>query len=122
MKTNKKIERFILSDQMWNQISPYFPSEKGRNARPSKSNRLIFEGMLYKLRVGCPWRDLPFEVFGPWQTVSTRFYRWVESGVFLLVFSLIKDELSSEYLALDSSTVRAHQHAHGAAKKKAISA
>lgn len=104
---------------MWNKLSPMLPPENGRCARPSKSNRLMIEGMIWKLRTGCPWRDLPRD-FGPWESVYTRFSRWSEQGIYQNIFESLKDEFDSENIALDSTTVRAHQHAHGAVKKKVI--
>jgi len=116
MKTSK---RFFITDPMWSKLLPLLPAEKGRNARPSKPNRPMLEGMIWKLRTGCPWRDLPKE-FGPWESVYSRFSRWSERGIFQQVFEEIKDHLSCDDVSLDSTTVRAHQHAHGAAKKKVV--
>lgn len=113
----KTTSRFILTNDMWNQLSPQLPAERGRNARPSKSNRLMLEGMLWKMRTGSPWRDLPSE-FGPWESVYTRFSRWSNAGIFQKVFKKLKDVLDCENIILDSTTVRVHQHGHGAAKKK----
>jgi transposase len=115
MKTN---QRFMITNVMWKKLSPLLPAERGRKSRPSKSNRLMLEGMLWKLRSGSPWRDLPKE-FGPWESVYTRFSRWSDKGIFQEVFEQVKDQLSCDDVALDSTTVRAHQHAHGASKKKA---
>jgi transposase len=108
--------RLILKNHMWHKIMPHLPSEKGRCARPSKSNRLMVEAMLWRLRSGAPWRDLPPN-FGPWESVYTRFSRWSKAGIFQKVFELLKDDLQQEDLLLDSTIVRAHQHAHGAEKK-----
>ena len=113
----KTTERLFLTETMWRKIKPLLPAERGRNARPSKCNRTMLEGMIWKLRTGCPWRDIPKEKFGPWGSVYTRFSRWSESGLFQDVFILIKDKLEKESMALDSSTVRVHQHGHGAQKK-----
>jgi transposase len=114
MKTSK---RNFITDPMWKKLSPHLPAERGRSARPCKENRPMVEAMIWKLRVGCPWRDLPKE-FGPWESVYTRFSRWTEQGIFEKIFAEVKDHLSCDDMALDSTTVRAHQHAHGAAKKK----
>ena len=79
----------------------------------------MVEAMIHRLRVGCPWRDIP-KVFGPWESVYTRFSRWSKKGIFQQVMNELGDELSCEEVALDSTTVKAHQHAHGAVKKKAL--
>ena len=71
------------------------------------------------MRVRCPWIDLPIE-FGPWESVYTRFSRWSVQGIYEKVFEALRDDFDSINVSLDSSTVRAHQHAHGAVKKKAI--
>ena len=115
MKTNK---RFFITDSMWRKLKPLFPAERGRCARPSKSNRLMLEAMIWKLRTGSPWRDLPVNTFGPWESVYTRFSRWSEKGIFQNAFEEIKDALDQDEVSLDSSTVRVHQHGHGAIKKK----
>jgi putative transposase len=109
--------RKLLTNGMWSKLEPLFPAEKGRKSRPSKDNRLMFEGMLWKLRTGCPWRDLPDEL-GPWNSVYTRFNRWCQSGVFLKALTSLQEDVDWEWLMLDSSIVRAHQHAHGAKKKR----
>jgi len=104
--------RIFVSDEMWEKIKPLLPPERGRKCRPSKDNRLIFTAMAWKIRTGAPWRDVP-EEFGPWETVYTRFYRWSRSGLFDTIFDLVK-EADTEWIMIDSTTVRAHQHAAGA--------
>lgn len=69
-----------LTDEQWSQIRSLLPSERGRRARPSYDNRRYFEGMLYVLRAGCPWRELP-ERYGKWNSVYVRFSRWAEQGI-----------------------------------------
>lgn len=115
MKTNL---RLTITNRMWHKIMPLLPSEKGRCARPSKSNRLMLEAMLWRARVGCPWRDLPKD-FGPWESVYTRYSRWSKQGIIQQVFEELQDDLQEEEVILDSTVVRAHQHAHGARKKTA---
>jgi transposase len=109
--------RTILDNSMWHKIMPLLPAEKGRCARPSKNNRLMVEAMLWRARTGSPWRDLP-KHFGPWESVYTRFSRWSRQGIFQQVFGLLKDDLQLDEVLLDSTTIRAHQHAHGAEKKR----
>jgi transposase len=111
--------RKLLTNGMWSKLEPLLPAERGRKSRPSKDNRLMLEGMLWKMRTGCPWRDLPPE-FGPWMSVYTRFNRWCRQGVLGNVLSALQQDVDWEWLMMDSSAVRAHQHAHGAQKKPAI--
>ena len=69
--------------------------------------------MLWKLRTGAPWRDIP-EEFGSWQTVYTRFFRWGRSGLLRSILEELKKEADTEWIMIDSTIVRAHQHAAGA--------
>ncbi|UBQ08671.1 transposase (plasmid) [Zymomonas mobilis] len=64
----------------WEIIEGFLLSERGRCARPAKSNRLFLNGMLYVLRIGCSWRDM-HERYGKWNSVYVRFRRWAEQGV-----------------------------------------
>ncbi len=116
MKSNT---RDILTNKMWNKISSFLPKERGRCARPAKPNRLMVEGMLWKMRTGAPWRDLP-KKFGPWQSVYTRFSRWSHQGFFDQIFEVVQDSLELDDLSLDSSTVKVHKHGNGARKKREI--
>jgi transposase len=69
-----------LTDEQWERIAALLPPQKPSTGRPAKDHRTIVEAILWIDRTGAPWRDLPQE-FGPWQSVATRFYRWVEAGV-----------------------------------------
>ena len=84
----------------------------------AEDNRLFVEAALYRFRTGCPWRDLP-ERFGHWKTVHQRFSRWAKSGVFDRIFKLLASDHDSEYMMIDATIVRAHQHSAGARKKMA---
>ncbi|MBC8946856.1 MULTISPECIES: IS5 family transposase [Xenorhabdus] len=75
---------------------------------------LTFEGILYRMRTGCPWRDLPDE-FGKWNTLFKRFNEWSKKGIFDLLFKLLSENTDTEWLFIDGSIVRAHQHSSGAA-------
>src|SRR5699024_12142790 len=63
-----------LSDEQWERIEPLLPSNEGRKGHPFENNRMIEEGIIYRTRTGIPWRDLPRERFGLWQTVWKRHY------------------------------------------------
>ena len=71
------------------------------------------------LRTGAPWHDLP-ERYGPWRTVASRVYRWRKGGVFQPLFDTLKQQadatgqLDGAVQCLDSTMIRAHQHAAGA--------
>jgi len=112
--------RKIISDQIWESLEPALSAAKhsAAGAPPDQSEREFVEAMLYLNRVGCPWRDLP-AVFGEWHSVYMRFRRWEARGVWRRLWEHLQTELFAEARALfiDSTTVRAHQHAAGAPKK-----
>jgi transposase len=61
-------------------LEPLLPPERGRKSRPAFDNRQIVNGILWRIRTGAPWRDLP-EKYGKWMTVYQRFRRWSEAGI-----------------------------------------
>ncbi len=73
----------------------------------------MFNGVLWILRTGAPWRDLPSE-FGPWQTVYKRFNAWSKSSIWQEILAMLPREADLESILLDGSYVRAHQHSAGA--------
>jgi transposase len=107
-----------LTDQQWEKIAPLLPPQKPARGRPAKDHRTVLNGILWVLRTGAPWRDLP-ERYGPWQTAYSRFYRWQQAGVWQKVLKELqkqKDgsgEVGWEIHFVESTTVRAHQHAAG---------
>ena len=88
------------------------PDQRGSTGR---DNRLFVEGVLWIVRTGAPWRDLP-DAFGEWNSVFRRFSRWSQKGVWRRIFEAMSDDTDFEYLIVDSTIVRAHQHAAGAKK------
>jgi transposase len=104
------ISRYELSDVQWERIAPLLPGKVSDPGRTGVDNRLFLNGVLWVLRSGAHWRDLP-ERYGKWKSLHKRFTRWAKAGVWESVFaSLIKDR-NNEYLMLDSTLVRAHQQA-----------
>jgi transposase len=83
----------------------------------AKDNRLFVEAVLYRYRAGLPWRDLP-ERFGGWKNVHRRHSRWSKTGIWENVFKVLASDADNEYVMIDATIVRAHQHAAGARKKK----
>ena len=104
-----------LNDDQWSVISGLLPPERGRWARPAQDNRRFLNGMLYVLRVGCPWRDM-HERYGKWNSVYVRFRRWAEQGVWdALLETLVDLGLTDNWRhMIDSTTVRGHSQAAGA--------
>ena len=115
-------DRAVLTDAQWAALAPLLPPAAGsRGGRPSKDHRLVVEGMLWVLRTGAPWRDLP-KAFGSHSTVANRFYRWRKAGVLERAFAALladgdaRGTLDWLLHYLDGTVVRAHQHAAGAPK------
>jgi putative transposase len=104
------ISRYELSDVQWERIALLLPGKVSDPGRTGVDNRLFLNGVLWVLRSGAHWRDLP-ERYGKWKSLHKRFTRWAKAGVWERVFaSLIKDR-NNQYLMLDSTLVRAHQQA-----------
>jgi transposase len=111
-------KRYALRDDQWERIKDFLPGRDGHVGVTAKDNRLFVEAVLYRYRAGIPWRDLPERV-GAWKKVHTRFSRWAASGVWQKLFQTLAAAANNEYVMLDSTIVRAHQHAAGARKKGA---
>ena len=84
--------RTILTDRDWDKITPLLPRKRTKRGRPPKDDRMIVEGILWVLRTGAPWRDMP-EDFGKWKTIYTRFRRWTISGVWESMWSVLKKRI-----------------------------
>jgi len=105
--------RYDLSEEEWRVVDPLLPAVgKGK---PRQDDRRIVNGIFYVLRTGSPWRDLP-ERYGPYTTVYNRFNRWAKKGVWLRMFEALAKRSPQSLQLIDSSIVRAHQHAAGGKK------
>lgn len=104
--------RLILQDVQWERMSPCLPGKMGDPGRSGADNRLFVEAVLWLARTGSPWRDLP-GIFGNWNSVFVRFSRWSKDGVWDRLFAVMADDPDFEYVMIDSTIVRAHQHAAG---------
>jgi transposase len=91
------------------------PERTGKKGKPRKDNRLMLNAMIWLARSGAPWRDLP-ERFGPWESVYTRFRKWLDDGILDNIFRVFALDAELNELSLDSTIVRAHQHSAGAKK------
>ena len=118
LKEGGPMERFGLRNDQWERIKDVLPGREGHVGGTAEDNRLFVEAVLYRFRTGCPWRDLP-ERFGSWKAVHQRFSRWAKSGVFERIFQLLSTDCDNEYMMIDATIVRAHQHSAGARKKTA---
>lgn len=102
-----------LRDDQWNRIKDLLPGKKSDPGRTSKDNRLFVDAVLWIARTGAHWRELP-EQFGAWNSVFQRYNRWSKAGVWEQIFRSLAGDADFEYVMLDSTIVRAHQHSAGA--------
>jgi putative transposase len=115
----------VISDELWAVIEPVLPPNGGgRRGRPWADHRRVLEGIIWRYRVGAPWRDLPGQ-FGPFQTVWKRHRRWSLDGTYAAIFRAVQQvhgpssalaAVVEQIVSVDSTSVRAHQHAAGAPK------
>lgn len=105
--------RYALRDDQWERIKDLLPGREGHVGATAKDNRLFVEAVLYRYRAGIPWRDLP-ERFGDFRVVHLRHSRWSKTGVWERVFKALAQDADDEYVMIDSTIVRAHQHSAGA--------
>jgi transposase len=110
--------RHCILDPDWERIKELLPGRPGQHGGVAKDNRLFIDAVLWIGKTGAPWRDLP-ERFGDWNTVWKRFDRWTKNGVWQRLFEVLQDP-DLEWLILDSTIIRAHQHAAGARKKGVV--
>lgn len=107
------MRRHEISDGCWDRIKDLLPGRPGQNGWIAQDNRTFINAVLYILKTGIPWRDLP-ERFGRWNSVWKRFDRWSLKGTWPRIFeALASQDPDLEWLILDSTVVRAHQHAAG---------
>ena len=106
------MKRHELSDQQWDAIKELLPAPKERGRKPADP-RLMLNGMLWIVRTGAPWRDLP-ECFGNWLSVWKRFRRWALKGVFEAIFKELSGDPDFEYALIDGTIVKVHRHGTGA--------
>lgn len=108
--------RYELTDDEWERIKGYFPErEAGQKGRPRNEDRPILNGILWIVRSGAAWRDLP-ERYGAWSTVYSRFVQWQEEGLFDTILKELSEEADFQDMSIDSRTVKAHQASAGAKK------
>ena len=108
--------RYELTDEEWERIKGYFPErEAGQKGRPRNEDRPILNGILWIVRSGAAWRNLP-ERYRAWSTVYSRFVQWQEEGLFDAILKELSEEVDFQDMSIDSSTVKAHQASAGAKK------
>lgn len=107
------MERFLLNDAQYKKMAPLLPGKSGDSGRTAADNRLFVEAVLWIVRTGAPWRDLPV-CFGRWNSAFRRFRRWSKKGVFEKIFNALSGDPDFEYAIVDGTIVRVHQHGAGA--------
>jgi len=115
------MNRGEITNEHWERLQGLLPAQKPKTGRTNLDHRMVLNGILWILRTGAPWRDLP-ERYGKWKTVASRFYRWQKAGIWERVFAAVQQqgdaqgELDWDVHFVDGTVVRAHQHAAGAKK------
>jgi len=107
--------RHELSEEEWLRIKDLLPPDVGRPGRRPRPNRIMVNAILWVLRTGAPWRDLP-KYYPKWKSVHTRFLRWSKQGVWQRLLDALALDLDDEFAILDASIVRVHQDATGGKK------
>lgn len=115
------VDRDVISDELWVLIEPLLPSVVQRRGGRWRPHRAIVEAIAWRFRTGAPWRDLP-ERFGPWQTVYHRHNCWSEDGTYVRLHQALMGAADAAgelnwLVSVDSTIVRAHQHAAGARRE-----
>ncbi|MER7878425.1 IS5 family transposase [Streptomyces solisilvae] len=114
------IRRHEPTDREWELLAPLI--SRAVTGRPRTEDRKIINGMVYKIRTGISWRDLPTR-YGPWKTVYTRFRRYALDGMFTRALQQIQAQADEAgdidwLVQIDSTIVRAHQHAAPTGQKR----
>jgi transposase len=114
------VGRGDLTDAAWARLAPLLPPN-GRRGGQWQGHREVINGILWKLRTGAPWRDVPAR-YGPWQTCADRLYRWRRDGTWDQLLAQVQTSADAVgavdwEVSVDSSVARAHQHAAGARRR-----
>jgi transposase len=107
---------YDLRDDQWDVIKDSLPGKVGDRGRSGEDNRAFIRAVMWIGRTGAPWRALPPE-YGKWSTIHKRFMRWAKAGIWQMIFNSLAIDQDNEWIMLDSTIIRAHQHAAGAKKK-----
>ena len=113
--------RLLLTDEEWELIADAFPAA-AKTGRPRRDPRNVLDGILWVMRTGSPWRDLPAE-FGPWQTAWRMFDEWNAQGTLVEMLHRLQSAflaagaIDDELWCIDGTIVRAHRCAAGGGKK-----
>ncbi len=108
------MSRGDLSDRDWKLLEPLLPPVGGHRGRPPLDRRATINGILWRLRTGAPWRDVP-QRYGKWNSIARCFRRWAAAGIWEAVAVTLAEAMSDNRChSIDSTTVRGHVSAAGA--------
>jgi transposase len=105
--------RHDISDRAWETIEPHLMGRKGTWGGNARDNRGFINAVMWVLRTGAPWRDLP-EDYGDWKNTHRRFCRWRDKGAWEALLEVLKRDPDYEWLMIDATHVKVHQHGAGA--------
>jgi transposase len=122
---DERLHRHDLTDEEWRLLAPLLPANP-RQGHRWNDHRMVINGVMFRTRAGCAWRDLP-EQFGNWKTVYNRHRRWSLDGTWEQILNALRagcDEVEGKdwTVSADSTIARAHQHAAGARRAPAVDA
>jgi transposase len=105
--------RHDISDTIWERLAPHMLGRKGTRGGNARNNRQFINAVFWILRTGAPWRDLPSD-YGNWNNTHRRFCRWRDKGIWEKIMDALINEPDFEWLIIDASYIKVHQHAAGA--------
>ena len=103
-------KRYELTEAQFETIGDLLPGKVGEPGRTPENNHRFINGVLWVLRSGAHWHDLP-ERYGKWKSLHKRFSRWAQNGVWEAVFTRLLKDPKNDYVMIDSTLVKAHQQA-----------
>ena len=110
------MKRYELTKEQWERVKKLLPAERAvKRGRLRKDDRNMLSGMLWIVRSGAQWRELP-EAYGPWQSVYARFAKWRDDGTLEAIFRALSADADMENLSLDSTCIKVHESANGGGK------
>ena len=111
-----EMRRHEITNEQFKKIEFILPGRSGHIGVTAKDNKNFINGVLWIFKTGAPWRDLP-ERYGNWKNIHRRFSRWSKAEIFDKIFRILSEDADMEFLIMDGTIVKAHQHAAGAKKK-----
>jgi transposase len=103
-------KRYELTEEQFETIRELLPGKAGDPGRTAENNHRFINGVMWVLRSGAHWHDLP-ERYGKWKSTHKRFSRWAKNGVWEAVFTRLRKDPQNDYVMIDSTLVKAHQQA-----------